>query len=399
MVGVDLATPPFWIFVGLAIAIMPGCRGRVRPVVWALLCLGLLAMVLEDRLSGDWTVIGFDLALFVIVPLCLLHLGLVAVDRMEGTRDRILAGVVVGLGVGAVFVLHKRPDLGAVRAGDLTPVLAVLGFSYVALRAVDLLRALVQRRVSRPSMAQLVGYLVPIHMLAAGPIAPAEEALAAGPPPAPDTRAALEGVERIAAGLFKKFVLAGLLREVMLTDFTAEGAYLVLEVQLFYVWVYLDFSALSDIAVGVGRLCGMPAPENFDRPLTARNLIVFWERWHITLSQFARRNIFVPLQLWLVRRGGGKSPVRVAAVALAVTFVAIGLWHGLSLGFLAWGAMHAAGVVACHLWQQRIRKRGGAKALRAYLARPGIRVVATIVTFEYVALSLALVKALWMGGT
>ncbi len=398
MVGVDLATPPFWIFVGLSIAIMPACRGRVRPVAWALLCTGFVAMLLQGRLSGDWTLIGFDLALFVVVPVLLLHVGLSAVDRMGSGRDRTVAAIVVGLGVGAGFVLHKRPELGAASAGDLGPVLAVIGFSYVALRAVDLLRALVQRRVVRPSLAALVGYLLPIHMLAAGPIAPAEEALSAPPPPAPDTAAALQGVERIASGLFKKFVLAGLLREIFLTDFTAGGAYLLLEVQLFYLWVYLDFSALSDIAVGVGRLCGMPAPENFDRPLTARNLIVFWERWHITLSQFARRNLFVPLQLWLVRRDGGKAPVRAAVIALAITFVAIGLWHGLSAGFLAWGAMHAAGVVACHLWQHRIRKGGGAKALRAYMARPVVRVLATIATFEYVALSLALVKAVWMGG-
>jgi D-alanyl-lipoteichoic acid acyltransferase DltB (MBOAT superfamily) len=396
MAGVDLATAPFWIFVGVATAVMPLCRGRLRAWAWAGLCLAFCGVVIDGRLSGGVALLAFDVGSFLLLPLVALLGGLVAIDRMPSARQRAAAAVVVGVCVGAAFVLHKRPELAGAGFGDLGPVMGTIGFSYVALRAIDLLRAVAQRRVSRPTFAGVVGYLLPIHMLAAGPIAAAEEHFTAPAPAPPDLEVALGGVERIAAGLFKKFVVAALLRQVLLTDFAARGPYLWLEVQLFYLWVYLDFSALADIAVGVGRLCGMPAPENFDRPLTARNLVVFWERWHISLSQFARRNLFIPLQLASMRRTRGRHRVAVAAVALALTFVAIGLWHGLSWGFLAWGGMHAAGVVACHLWQHWLRARLGAAGHRRYLQRPVVRIVATVLTFEYVAVSLALVKTVWM---
>ncbi len=100
--------------------------------------------------------------------------------------------------------------------------------------------------------------------------------------------------DRIASGLFKKYVLANLIKRLFLTDYRSAGLYVLLEVQLTFIWLYLDFSAYSDVAVGVGRLMGVATPENFNRPYLARNIIEFWERWHISLSQFIRRNIFIP---------------------------------------------------------------------------------------------------------
>ena len=86
--------------------------------------------------------------------------------------------------------------------------------------------------------------------------------------------------------------------------------------QLNYLWLYLDFSAYSDIAVGVGRLMGVATPENFNRPYLARNMIDFWERWHISLSLFIRRNMFIPIQLALMRRTDGRRPLLVASVGV-----------------------------------------------------------------------------------
>ena len=97
--------------------------------------------------------------------------------------------------------------------------------------------------------------------------------------------------------MFKKFVLANALEAAFLTAFRARGPYFFLEVQLNYLWLFLDFSAYSDIAVGIGGLLGVATPENFNRPYLARNSIDFWERWHISLSQFIRRNLFIPIQV------------------------------------------------------------------------------------------------------
>jgi D-alanyl-lipoteichoic acid acyltransferase DltB (MBOAT superfamily) len=191
--------------------------------------------------------------------------------------------------------------------------------------------------------------------------------------------------------LFKKFVIAQAVHAVLLTGFAARGPYLLVEVQAYYVWVYLDFSAYSDIAVGVGRLLGRATPENFANPLAARNITEFWERWHISLSQFVRRNVFIPIQLALGRRSDGAHPLANACVAIAIAFVLVGLWHGISVRFLAWGALHALGLIATHIYRHVLLARLGRKGVKAYLARPAIRAIATLLTFEFIAFSLALV--------
>ena len=393
MPGVDLATPAVWLWFAAAVLVLPPLSGRPRAfvAVLALIDLGFVASMLTSRLAGGAMLLAVDFAAFVLVPLALFWLGLRAVA--DAARRPAAVAVVVGLGVAALFVLHKRPEVAGA-FGDLGPVLGVIGLSYVALRAVDLLVTVAQRRVPAPGPLELVTYLLPFHMLAAGPIAGAEDAHRSPCVAPPDFAGALQAAERIASGLFKKFVVAHALHETFLTGFSADGPYFWLEVQLFYLWVYLDFSAYTDIAVGIGRLVGHPTPENFDRPLTARNLIVFWERWHITLGAFARRNVFVPLQLALARRSPAR-PLLVGSLALAVAFVAIGLWHGLSAGFLAWGAMHAAGVVVVNLYRAGLVRRLGRKRARAFCERPVVRAVATALTFEFVALSLMLVEVAW----
>jgi D-alanyl-lipoteichoic acid acyltransferase DltB (MBOAT superfamily) len=161
-----------------------------------------------------------------------------------------------------------------------------------------------------------------------------------------------------------------------------------LDVQWHYLWLYLDFSAYSDIAVGIGRLLGVATPENFSRPYLARNLIDFWERWHISLSQFIRRDLFIPIQLALVRRTGGRYPLAIASFAFAVSFVLCGLWHSISLTWLAWGGVHAAGLIACNVYRHLLQRHLGRKGVHHYLANRWVHLLAIFLTFEFVAFSL-----------
>jgi D-alanyl-lipoteichoic acid acyltransferase DltB (MBOAT superfamily) len=161
--------------------------------------------------------------------------------------------------------------------------------------------------------------------------------------------------------------------------------------QLNYLWLYLDFSAYSDIAVGIGRLIGVPAPENFNRPYLARNMIEFWERWHISLSQFIRRNVFIPIQMTLMRRSEGEHPLLISSFAFTVAFLLCGLWHSIGWVWLAWGLFQAAGLIVCSLSRHVLIKRLGRKGYNRYLANPWIRLVAIAVTFEFAALAVAIV--------
>ena len=119
------------------------------------------------------------------------------------------------------------------------------------------------------------------------------------------------------------------------------------------------------MSVGIGQLIGVATPENFNKPFLARNIMDFWERWHISLSQFIRRNVFIPVQLSLMRKTGGRAPLWIASFAFLISFAFCGLWHGVSWPWFAWGLYQAAGLVTCNLYRHWLTSGGSvAKACR-----------------------------------
>jgi alginate O-acetyltransferase complex protein AlgI len=109
--------------------------------------------------------------------------------------------------------------------------------------------------------------------------------------------------------------------------------------------LYFDFSAYSEIAIGLALMMGFRLPVNFNAPYEACDIQDFWRRWHITLGRFLREYIYVPL-------GGNRCGVLRTCAAITVTFAIGGLWHGAGWQFLVWGLMHAAFLVAFVLWQR-----------------------------------------------
>lgn len=377
--SIDLFSGIYWAVAGLGLVILtPLNRPAARRCAFALLNLAFIALYL-----GTYT-------LAVLAGVLLAHstLRLFASGRLRPPAVALAAAAVLFL-----FLLHKLPQAAA-EPGLLRwrQVLALIGFSYVALRLVDVGRDVAEGRQPPPGVPALINYLLPFHMLAAGPIQSYEDfAAQKGVPDALDAAGALSAIELIASGLFKKYVLANLIGQVFLTGFRVPGPYLLLEVQWQFLWLYLDFSAYSDIALGVGGLLGVATPVNFNRPLLARNIIEFWDRWHISLSAFIRRNIFIPLQIWLMRRTDGRRPLFVASAAFTVAFLLCGLWHGVSLRYLAWGGYQAVGLVVCNLYKAGLTRRLGRRQLPAYLANPWIRLASTVLTYEFFAFSLLIV--------
>jgi D-alanyl-lipoteichoic acid acyltransferase DltB (MBOAT superfamily) len=290
-----------------------------------------------------------------------------------------------------LFAGYKAPIFAPYVPNGITAWLTTLGFSYAALRFVDELTT-ARDRQQAPTFVEHVNYLLPFHMLAAGPIQRYEEfrAQPALPPPLTFSEAT-SAVERIVLGLFKKLVLAHLIERLFLTGFRSEGWYFVLEVQLFLPWLYLDFSSYSDIAVGVGRLLGVATPENFDRPYLARDMVEFWQRWHISLSEWIRRNVFMPVQMRLQRRERKLTPLASSAISLLLAFGLCGLWHMVSLRYAAWGLLHAVGVITANWWRTALQSRLGRAGYQAYRRRRLPRLLGIAITFEFVAWSLALV--------
>lgn len=109
------------------------------------------------------------------------------------------------------------------------------------------------------------------------------------------------------------------------------------------IYAYLDFSAYSDIAIGTSRMLGYRICENFNFPILASNIREYWKRWHMSLSNWAFRNIYFPT---LVQTRNSYLP-------LFLTMLVIGLWHAFSLSWFAWAVHHAAGMSIVAVFQKR----------------------------------------------
>lgn len=146
------------------------------------------------------------------------------------------------------------------------------------------------------------------------------------------------GAKQIFFGLFKKVMVADKLAMIVDPIYhqpgEASGALLLLGSLLFYFQIYCDFSGYTDIALGSARLFGVQLNNNFQRPYLARNLRDFWHRWHITLSQWFRDYVFIPL-------GGSRGRIERWIINIFIVFILSGLWHGIGLTFLIWGVLHA----------------------------------------------------------
>ena len=146
----------------------------------------------------------------------------------------------------------------------------------------------------------------------------------------------LEGLVRMALGFAKKSLVADNLGLFVGWAYghLHSGSALpsLVALYLYPLQLYADFSGLADIAIGAGLLLGIEAPENFDAPFTAQSITEFWRRWHITLTSWIRDYVFIPLRM--ATRNLGNVGL---ALSLTVNMVLIGLWHGFTLGFLAYG--------------------------------------------------------------
>lgn len=154
-------------------------------------------------------------------------------------------------------------------------------------------------------------------------------------------------------GLFKKVVIADGLAPYADAVFGAAEAGTV--PMAFEAWsgalaytfqLYFDFSSYCDMAIGISKLFNIDLPINFNSPYKATSIIEFWRRWHITLSNFLRDYLYIPL--------GGNKHGRVARYRnLMVTMLLGGLWHGAGWTFVLWGGLHGLYLVINHLWRER----------------------------------------------
>ena len=108
--------------------------------------------------------------------------------------------------------------------------------------------------------------------------------------------------------------------------------------------LYFDISGYADMAIGLALLFNIKLPINFNSPLKQRNLILFWQNWHITLTRFITSYIYTPLVMRI-----NLFSFKAAMVVTFITMTIAGLWHGATWGFVIFGSLHGIGLVINHL--------------------------------------------------
>jgi alginate O-acetyltransferase complex protein AlgI len=157
-------------------------------------------------------------------------------------------------------------------------------------------------------------------------------------------------------GLIKKVVLADgaaqfvepvfKLAGQMPLDLSCQDAWL--GTMAYTLQLYFDFSGYTDMAIGLSRMMGITLPENFNSPYKSTSISDFWRRWHMSLSNFLRDYLYIPL-------GGNRKGPRRQTLNLMITMLLGGLWHGAAWNFLAWGGLHGFYLVINHFWAHQVK--------------------------------------------
>lgn len=302
----------------------------------------------------------------------------------------------------SILVVIKTPGLnslaaeginrlsGGVQSAGLLLDIRWLGFSYIAFRLIHTLRDRQAGRLPDVSLLEYINYVIFFPAVSAGPIDRLERFVKDMRSPAAITMQDLgEGLKRLVVGLFKKFALADSLAIFALNSFNAgqvrTTGWMWVVVYAYTFQIFFDFSGYTDIAIGIGRWLGFRLPENFEHPYLKSNLTMFWNSWHITLTQWFRAYFFNPVTRWL---RSAKKPLQTWAIILIAqtgTMLLIGAWHGITWNFLAWCIWHAVGLFIHNRWSEWLKPQAGWFDSRPRL-KTGLKILGVVATFQYVAL-------------
>ncbi|MBI3820307.1 MAG: MBOAT family protein [Planctomycetes bacterium] len=315
------------------------------------------------------------LAFFVIT------LGIVEIGRF--TKKAALPVALLALLL--IFVkTASAPWCDAANASTAARAAIGFGISYFVLRAIAAVIEASRGLLDGASALDVAGFIAFPPILSLGPIERASAFFREARKPFEFIQTiggAAAGLCRIGEGMFK-FIIVGEIARKYAEPFAsnsiafenlAPGA-LLTGIFSYSIYLYVNFSGATDMAIGASRLFGIKVCENFDIPYARPNLTEFWRAWHASLSTWLRDYLFFPI--------GKRMPRSLAPFAAPLVVMGIcGLWHGVTQPFLAWGILHGAGLAAHQAWLKLRRASAALDTISGSI--PG-RTVMTVFTVFYV---------------
>lgn len=273
-------------------------------------------------------------------------------------------------------------------AWSLEPVILPLGISFFAFQGLGYILDVRSRTVPPcRDLVQFTAFKAFFPLLLAGPIERAPNLLKQFSEARRfDAEDVAVGGRYFLWGFFKKLAVADQLAPLVDSAFSnvplASPLHLCVATFFFAFQIYFDFSAYSDMAIGVGRMFGFQLRRNFAFPYFSRNIVEFWRRWHISLSGWFRDYLYIPM-------GGNRGTAQRRALAILITFLVSGLWHGAAWNFVAWGAAHGIAVLAATWFGARSSRAKEASAATLFSGWTGREAMGVLGTF-------ALTSLLWI---
>lgn len=277
----------------------------------------------------------------------------VMIHRSKARRPKFLLIIAVGLNLLLLgYFKYLSFFVSSLLGLDVMAHELPLGISFFTFTQIGYLVGAYRREVSDHSFGRYILFVTYFPHLIAGPILSHNEMLPQfARLKGPSERSILIGLSIFAFGLAKKTICADSIAPYADAIFGNIGK---LDLTMAEAWfgalaytmqIYFDFSAYSDMAVGISYMFGIQLPLNFNSPYKATTIIDFWRRWHMTLSRFLRDFLYIPL-------GGNRYGEIGRYRNLLVTMLLGGLWHGAGWTFIVWGGLHGLYLAANHLWQR-----------------------------------------------
>lgn len=304
-----------------------------------------IVMLLFSLFFYAWTGIRCLLIMLTMVLIC--KIGAIAIEErgLQGKSKKVPMAwtvaaclAILGFFKYTGFLFSTVAD---VTGADLTipEIVLPIGISFYTFQlisyVVDVYRGEIE---AQRSYWKLLLYACLFHQCIAGPIIRYKDIHEDLKVRKPTLEEAGQGVTRFCIGLAKKAVVAngcGVIADhyFKVTPEVLSAAAIggiILGLFAFGVQVYFDFSAYSDMAIGMGLMCGLHYKENFNYPLISRSMVEFWRRWHISLGSFFRDYVYIPL-------GGSRCSVLTQIRNLFIVWFLTGLWHGAYWNYVLWG--------------------------------------------------------------
>jgi D-alanyl-lipoteichoic acid acyltransferase DltB (MBOAT superfamily) len=324
-----------------------GRYSNLAPVVW----LALASLVFYS--VSNWQFVALlliSIAFNFVIGSLLIRAKLSSALRF-GALTAGVAGDLLVLGT-FKYAGFFAANLNALFSTQLTAnVLLPVGISFYTFTQIAFLVDAYRGEVARYGLAPYALFVTYFPHLIAGPILHHRDMIPQfeqEQPKRPDPHLVLCGLIVFSIGLFKKTCMADGIQPFVALAFgptppSFDQAWIGALAYTFQ--LYFDFSGYSDMAIGISLMFGIFLPLNFNSPYKATNIIDFWRRWHMTLSQFLRDYLYIPL-------GGNRRGIVLRYVNLMITMALGGLWHGAAWTFVAWGALHGAYLCVNHAWNR-----------------------------------------------